>query len=100
MPVTDDNHSMAGSSDGSHTVAGSESQGAAPSSGSDWSTMELTNLHGTEVEWCTITAETRKMGQKTKQCLFCGHKHKGGPSHIRTHLDGNLKPRHVSAAPC
>ena len=30
-----------------------------------------------------------------KQCLFCGLHFTGGPSQIRCHLDGSLKPRSI-----
>ncbi len=68
-----------------------------PDSGSiDWSELPVSLLKGTELEWSSITADTRSCRSKLK-CLFCGQKYAGGPSHIRQHLDGSIRPRHVSA---
>ena len=70
---------------------------SAPAPKADWSSQCVSDLVGTEVEWSTITADTRLTGgRKKKTCLFCGHEYTGGPHDIRQHLDAGIKPRHVS----
>ncbi len=67
------------------------------SSAMDWSEQSVDSLKGTELEWSTITAASRSNRAKLKCCLFCGRCYAGGPVHIREHLDGSIRPRHVSA---
>jgi hypothetical protein len=59
----------------------------------DWSRMSIADLHGTELEWSTVLAETRKMKRKT--CLFCKCSYIGGPFRVRQHLDRAMKKREV-----
>ncbi len=73
---------------------------AAPESAEDLSLKFVADLVGTDLEWSTITVDTRNSRQKQKCCLFCGVSYAGGPLHIRAHLDGNIKPRHVSSFAC
>jgi hypothetical protein len=63
----------------------------------DWSEQPVDILKGTELEWSTITAASRANRAKLKCCLFCGRSYAGGAVHIREHLDGSIRPRHVSA---
>ena len=64
----------------------------------DWSDMPVSELVGTELEWSAISCDTRSARSKNKRCLFCCKMYTGGPVHIREHLDGEIKPRHVSAS--
>ncbi len=67
----------------------------------DWSSLRIGELVGTELEWSTIAAETRSARQNIKPELFVlrPKSYTGGLVHIREHLDGSIKPRHVSSPP-
>ncbi len=63
----------------------------------DWSLKPVSELVGTEVEWSSITADSRLTGgHKMKVCIFCGYRYTGGPNHIRQHLDASIRPRNAS----
>jgi hypothetical protein len=69
-----------------------------PSQVEDWGHEPIEKLVGTKLEWSTIEeADGNRKLRTTKACWLCGHRYSGGPDAIRTHLDGDIKPRDVLA---
>ena len=69
--------------------------------GNDNSRAPLDSLRGSKLEWSTVISslggaegsETQavtltQMSAAKKTCVFCRHTYVGGPSSIRSHLDG------------
>ncbi|KAJ1450355.1 hypothetical protein M885DRAFT_532646 [Pelagophyceae sp. CCMP2097] len=64
-----------------------EEMGADEDEEMDLSCRPVGALKATELEYSTVTADTREGGSnKKRQCILCDHQYNGGPAHVRFHL--------------